>query len=97
MRGLIKRQLVLNQPKRHPSMFADAELRHLDAVVRYAVVQAEGGRYINLNPDYWRERIRNLADTYELVPAQRMRLKGILTLLDLAQDALAPSNYDRCK
>ena len=97
MRGLIKRQLVLNQPKRQPSMFADAELRHLDAVIRYAVVQAEGGRPINLNLDYWRERIRNLADTYELVPTQRMRLKGILTLLDLSQDALAPFNYDRCK
>jgi len=78
-------------------MFADAELRHLDAVIRYAVVQAEGGRPINLNLDYWRERIRNLADTYELVPTQRMRLKGILTLLDLSQDALAPFNYDRCK
>ena len=66
-------------------------------MIRYAVVQAEGGRPINLNPDYWRERIQNLAHTYELVPAQSVRLKGILTLLDLAQDALAPFNYDRCK
>lgn len=82
MRGLGKRHLVPNQPKRRPSILADAEIRHLDAVIQYAVMQAEGDRPITLNRDYWRGRIRNVADTHELIPDQLMRLKGFLALLD---------------
>jgi hypothetical protein len=85
MRGRVQRPATPVRPERQPSLFADAQIQHLEFVVKCAT-QADGDRILCLDLAYWRRRVLMLEDTYDLVPSQALRLKALLRLLNCDQD-----------
>jgi len=72
---------VASRAKARPSRLADAELDHLEKVVRFI---ARAGNYTpihGLDVAYWRTRVALIESSFELLPIQRSRMKALLASL----------------
>jgi len=77
---------VASRAKACPSRLADAELDHLEKVVR---LMARADPYTpihGLDIAYWRRRVALIESSFELLPIQRSRMKALmLRLVDSAR------------
>ena len=80
---------ALVRRRRQAARHADAEIRHLEVAVKYAAQHDDCRRIVGLDKAYWCKRILTIGETYDLVPSQMLRLKGLLRLLDGDQDSRA--------
>ena len=72
---------VVSRAKARPSRLADAELDHLEKVVR---LMARADTYTpihGLDIAYWRRRVALIESSFELLPIQRSRMKALLASL----------------
>ena len=86
MKARVQRRAALVRRKRQPALFADAEIKHLEVAVKYVAQHDDCRHIVGLDMAYWRKRITMIDDTYDLVPSQMLRLKGLLRMLDGDQD-----------
>jgi hypothetical protein len=89
MSARVQLRAALVRRKRQAARLADAEIRHLEVAVKYALQHDDCRRIVGLDKAYWCKRILTIGDTYDLVPSQMLRLKGLLRLLDGDQDGRA--------
>lgn len=66
---------------KRPAALADAEIAHLETVVRYFVNSRarDASEYFDLS--YWLARVEGIGEQFHLVPAQQRRLTGLQTML----------------
>src|SRR4051812_33192229 len=68
------------RPKR-PAALADAEIAHLETVVRYFVSSHAPDGYDYFDASYWLSRVVGIGQHFHLVPAQQRRLTALRTML----------------
>ena len=77
---------------KRPAALADAEIAHLETVVRYFVNSRADDASEYFGPAYWLARIADIGEQFHLVPAQQRRLTALRTMLVGA----APSKPAAC-
>ncbi len=77
---------------KRPAALADAEIAHLETVVRYFVNSRAGGATEYFDLSYWLVRVEGIGEHFRLVPAQQRRLTWLRTMLVGA----APSKPAAC-
>ena len=77
---------------KRPAALADAEIAHLETVVRYFVNTRADDASEYFGPGYWLARIADIGEQFYLVPAQQRRLTTLRTMLVGA----APSKPAAC-
>lgn len=73
-----------------PARVADAQLDHLEHMIRSLAVSADAQAFIGLDRAYWKRRLAALGDESDLVSTQRARVLRLLDLLEPEQAAGAP-------
>ncbi len=66
---------------KRPSRFADAELTHLESVIRHLLSTNAAPIPLYLDRSYWLRRLERLEKETRLVPAQMKRLGALRNLL----------------
>jgi len=66
---------------KRPSRFADAELTHLESVIRHLLSANAAPMPLYLDRSYWLRRLERLEKETCLVPAQMKRLGALRNLL----------------
>jgi hypothetical protein len=69
-----------------PASFADRQLDHLEHMLRHTARDDTSSTVSRLDYAYWEQRVRELAETHDLVATQRHRVIRLLDLL--SQQAL---------
>ncbi|WP_042338458.1 hypothetical protein [Paraburkholderia ferrariae] len=77
-----------------PARLADAQLEHMERLVQYwthadAVLARRG-----IDHEYWKQRLRALAQTYDLATSQRQRLLAMLDLIEREAALKAQTGFD---
>ena len=72
---------VVSRAKARPSRLADAELDHLEKVVRLMARADTHTSIHGLDIAYWRRRVALIESSFELLPIQRSRMKALLASL----------------
>ncbi|AQH04484.1 hypothetical protein A9R05_36840 (plasmid) [Burkholderia sp. KK1] len=67
-----------------PARMADAQLDHLEHMIRSLALSSAPGTFAYLDRGYWKKRLAALGDESDLVSTQRARVLRLLDLL--AQD-----------
>jgi hypothetical protein len=80
--NLTKLRAAATRTKARPSLLADAELNHLEQVMRLIAGAAPYTPIYGLDMAYWRRRIAFIESSFELLPIHRSRIKVLLALLD---------------
>ncbi|MFM0498149.1 hypothetical protein [Paraburkholderia caledonica] len=60
---------------------ADAEIAHLETVVRYFVNSRAGDAREYFDLSYWLVRVEGISEQFHLVPDQQRRITGLQTML----------------
>lgn len=69
------------QAPKSPAVFADSELRHLEAVVRHLSNTDLLETGFNLGVSYWLRRVAEIEQKFHLVPSQVRRLALLRKIL----------------
>jgi hypothetical protein len=64
------------------AILADLELDHLERMVQYVTSHDGMKNTTQLDSEYWEKRLRSLAQTHDLVVAQRHRVLALLDRLE---------------
>ncbi|WP_321797845.1 hypothetical protein [Caballeronia sp. J97] len=73
-----------------PARVADAQLDHLEHMIRSLALSGDAKAIAHLDRAYWKRRLAALGDESDLVSTQRARVLRLLDLL--AQDRAAGSD-----
>jgi hypothetical protein len=79
---IVNKQSPSIQPKRHPAQFADAEIAHLEMIVGLFTRNDDCWLILGLSWRYWRKRVEEIGQAFDLVPVQKRRIAALLGLLD---------------
>jgi hypothetical protein len=69
-------------PAKRPSIHADRELDHIEAIIKMALASREA-KAVKLDQRYWVDRVNQVGRTHEMLSAQLRRSDELLRLLDL--------------
>jgi hypothetical protein len=65
-----------------PARLADAQIDHMERMVQYWTRAHAGLASRGIDHDYWKNRLRALGETYDLVASQRQRLDAMVAMLE---------------
>ena len=71
-----------------PARMADAQLDHLEHMIRSLAISGDAKAFACLDRGYWKRRLAALGDESDLVSTQRARVLRLLDLL--SQDRTGP-------
>ncbi|SAL41928.1 hypothetical protein AWB71_02160 [Caballeronia peredens] len=74
-----------------PARVADAQLDHLEHMIRSLSLSGETSAFACLDRAYWKRRLATLGDESDLVTTQRARVLRLFDLLDRHHDDDAPN------
>ncbi|MEC5407904.1 hypothetical protein VOM14_20335 [Paraburkholderia sp. MPAMCS5] len=80
-----------------PAALADAEIAHLETVVRYFLNTRAPDTSGYFGPSYWLTRTARIGEDFHLVPAQQRRLTALQTMLLGAAPSKPAAFSNKCR
>ncbi|WP_051180560.1 hypothetical protein [Caballeronia insecticola] len=74
-----------------PARVADAQLDHLEHMIRSLSLSGKASAFVGLDRAYWKRRLAALGDESDLVTTQRARVLRLFDLLDRHHGDDAPN------